>query len=93
MCRGSGSSPSGFGFFSPREGTLRPGAVHADAPAVRTAPFSCPFGCCLAGGPGAGSGSIEGWCDDMRRPLGEQHEGQVRAQWLFPQRVTGPGLR
>ena len=67
-------------------------------PLFERPPFGCPFGGWLAGGPtSAGSGSIKGWCDDMRRPLsaqipfapaGERHEDQVRAQW-FPQCCNG----
>ncbi len=108
MCREAGLDPLNSVFSAPREGTLRPvrstrmralpprRSSDALQPSVR-------WLCLAGGGPSTGSGSVEGWCGDMRRPLGEpiprsrqpageRHEDQVRAQW-FPQRVTGSGLR
>ena len=105
MCREAGLDPLNSVFSAPREGTLRPvrsTRMRALPPFERCPSAVRLFGGCLAGGPSTGSGSVEGWCGDMRRPLGEpipfapaageRHEDQVRAQW-FPQRVTGSGLR
>ncbi len=106
MCREAGLDPLNSVFSAPREETLRPvrsTRMRALPPFERCPSAIRPFGGCLAGAPARGSGSVEGWCGDMRRPLGEpiprsrqpageRHEDQVRAQW-FPQRVTGSGLR
>ncbi len=62
MCCEAGLAPLNWAFSVSREGTLVSRAVHADA---GLPPFErCPSAvrsdvCCLAGGPSAGSGSIE----------------------------------